>query len=47
MALKQLTADFINRFIEECKKPDNFDKIKTNLIDHLFIILFGDFILIY
>jgi hypothetical protein len=40
MALKQLTADFINRFIEECKKPDNFDKIKTNLIDPLIYYTF-------
>ena len=40
MALKQLTADFINRFINECNKPENFNKIKENLIDPLIYYTF-------
>lgn len=40
MALKQLTTDLITKIIEECNKPDNFEKIKNNLIDPLIYYTF-------
>ena len=40
MVIKQLTTDFINRFVDECKKPENSSKIKNNLIDPLIYYTF-------